>query len=217
MGKPGGILHDSPPTHWPAHCATEGHFRSTFSIKNSSHCCVIPGWVLIKILALSQYVGKKGEMGGKSRVRSTFQMWSIDDVSSLQILSLGNVGKIGGRLKLHHWFQTTWLPSYVRYVSCFEIIILHLYILCPAIEANNKVPPRFELGSLDSESRVLTITPWNLPYEQGREKHFVRSVRIQKLRILHCPGIEPGPPAWQASILPLNQQCWLESCWMFHG
>lgn len=26
-----------------------------------------------------------------------------------------------------------------------------------------KVPPRFELGSLDSESRVLTITPWNRP------------------------------------------------------
>ena len=25
----------------------------------------------------------------------------------------------------------------------------------------NQVPPRFELGSLDSESRVLTITPWN--------------------------------------------------------
>ncbi len=24
---------------------------------------------------------------------------------------------------------------------------------------------------------------------------------------LHRPGIEPGPPAWQASILPLNQQC----------
>ena len=24
-----------------------------------------------------------------------------------------------------------------------------------------EVPPRFELGSLDSESRVLTITPWN--------------------------------------------------------
>ena len=23
-----------------------------------------------------------------------------------------------------------------------------------------QVPPRFELGSLDSESRVLTITPW---------------------------------------------------------
>ena len=26
---------------------------------------------------------------------------------------------------------------------------------------------------------------------------------------LHRPGIEPGPPAWQASILPLNQRCLL--------
>ena len=25
--------------------------------------------------------------------------------------------------------------------------------------------------------------------------------------ILHWPGIEPGPPAWQARILPLNHQC----------
>ena len=25
-----------------------------------------------------------------------------------------------------------------------------------------KVPPRFELGSLDSKSKVLTITPWDL-------------------------------------------------------
>ena len=27
--------------------------------------------------------------------------------------------------------------------------------------SNKMVPPRFELGSLDSESKVLTITPWN--------------------------------------------------------
>ena len=27
---------------------------------------------------------------------------------------------------------------------------------------NIKVPPRIELGSLDSESRVLTIKPWDL-------------------------------------------------------
>ena len=26
-------------------------------------------------------------------------------------------------------------------------------------------------------------------------------------RVLHRPGIEPGPPAWQASILPLNHRC----------
>ena len=28
---------------------------------------------------------------------------------------------------------------------------------------------------------------------------------------MHRPGIEPGPPAWQASILPLNQRCFLTS------
>ena len=28
--------------------------------------------------------------------------------------------------------------------------------------SDSKVPPRYELGSLDSESRVLTITPWDL-------------------------------------------------------
>ena len=27
---------------------------------------------------------------------------------------------------------------------------------------------------------------------------------------LHWPGIEPGPPAWQARILPLNHQCVFE-------
>ena len=36
--------------------------------------------------------------------------------------------------------------------------------------------------------------------------------------MLHWPGIEPGPPAWQARILPLNHQClfllvfWIPSC-----
>ena len=28
-----------------------------------------------------------------------------------------------------------------------------------------------------------------------------------QLKILHCRGIEPRSPAWQARILPLNQQC----------
>ena len=32
----------------------------------------------------------------------------------------------------------------------------------------HQVPPRFELGSLDSKSRVLTITPWDLAHESWR-------------------------------------------------
>ena len=30
---------------------------------------------------------------------------------------------------------------------------------------------------------------------------------VKNWKKLHRPGIEPGPPAWQASILPLNQRC----------
>ncbi len=29
---------------------------------------------------------------------------------------------------------------------------------------------------------------------------------------MHRPGIEPGPPAWQASILPLNHRCFMMVC-----
>ena len=41
---------------------------------------------------------------------------------------------------------------------------IQLSILCTSIikqRKNYEVPPRFELGSLDSKSRVLTITPWD--------------------------------------------------------
>ena len=30
---------------------------------------------------------------------------------------------------------------------------------------------------------------------------------MKRKEIMHRPGIEPGPPAWQASILPLNHRC----------
>jgi hypothetical protein len=36
------------------------------------------------------------------------------------------------------------------------------------------------------------------------EPNFCKKINIQ---VLHCPGIEPGSSAWQANILPLNQQC----------
>ena len=46
---------------------------------------------------------------------------------------------------------------------------------------------------------------------------------LLKMR-LHWPGIEPGPPAWQARILPLNHQCLSEfnrlrheDCWFAIG
>ena len=35
-------------------------------------------------------------------------------------------------------------------------------------------------------------------------------IQIVGVKTLHRPGIEPGPPAWQASILPLNHRCLLD-------
>ena len=39
------------------------------------------------------------------------------------------------------------------------------------------------------------------------EQHFCHEKRYCVTKPLHRPGIEPGPPAWQASILPLNHRC----------
>ena len=42
----------------------------------------------------------------------------------------------------------------------------------------------------------------------GHQQDVPQDKRVhKKLQLLHWPGIEPGPPAWQARILPLNHQC----------
>ena len=49
----------------------------------------------------------------------------------------------------------------------------------------------------------------NIPkmWERGGEEE---EEEEEKNVSLHWPGIEPGPPAWQARILPLNHQCLAE-------
>ena len=42
------------------------------------------------------------------------------------------------------------------------------------------------------------------------------SGRIAKNKKMQRPGIEPGPPAWQARILPLNQRCSCGYPWNKH-
>ncbi len=36
---------------------------------------------------------------------------------------------------------------------------------------------------------------------EAKFNHYEKKISVQR------PGIEPGPPAWQARILPLNQRC----------
>ena len=62
-------------------------------------------------------------------------------------------------------------------LSCLNIVTL--FHRTPSGNNNKnaiklyKVPPRFELGSLDSKSRVLTITPWDLSRACDIKKQFV--------------------------------------------
>ena len=49
-------------------------------------------------------------------------------------------------------------------------------------------------------------------WEKGETDDFETHVAFAWLqkreeKVIPLPGIEPGPPAWQASILPLNQRC----------
>ena len=44
---------------------------------------------------------------------------------------------------------------------------------------------------------------WKLKVRRGWK---VSNGKVQEVEV-HWPGIEPGPPAWQARILPLNHQC----------
>ena len=70
-----------------------------------------------------------------------------------------------------------------------------------------KVPPRFELGSLDSKSRVLTITPWN-PMLQGQDTladqnmsaPFVWCVQAKK-KYCFLPGSNRRPCACEAHVI----------------
>ena len=56
-----------------------------------------------------------------------------------------------------------------------------------------KVPPRFELGSLDSKSRVLTITPWNpkLSWDSIIVSQNMIAV-LQNIKHLFPAGFEPA-------------------------
>ncbi|KRY14873.1 hypothetical protein T12_14095, partial [Trichinella patagoniensis] len=48
-------------------------------------------------------------------------------------------------------------------MACLQkFLFIITYIYKKLMVVKGKVPPRFELGLLDSESRVLAVTPWDL-------------------------------------------------------
>ena len=67
-------------------------------------------------------------------------------------------GSNRGPLDLQSNALPTELSRPLQDVNMFTLWCINI---CVASEKYYQVPPRFELGSLDSESRVLTITPWD--------------------------------------------------------
>ena len=63
-------------------------------------------------------------------------------------------------------------------------------------------------------SEKIEMYKWIAMSVQADCLTFVTEERRRK-KDLHRPGIEPGPPAWQASILPLNQRCLMAVKWRF--
>ena len=62
-----------------------------------------------------------------------------------------------------------------------------------------RLPLSLSLNQIGPTSRLVSVVIKNFLVQISLKKS--KNKRLQR------PGIEPGPPAWQASILPLNQRC----------
>ena len=90
--------------------------------------------------------------------------------------------------------------------------ILHVFLLYKKWSSRNKVPPRFELGSLDSKSRVLTITPWNpkLSWSSIIVSQNMIAV-LQNIKHLFPAGFEPATLCvWSTRDNRYTKETWQE-------
>ena len=75
--------------------------------------------------------------------------------------------------------------------------------VCSSLKINEQVNELCE-GKLEKKTKKKqNNNNNNNKTEREKEKEFWTNI----FDALHWPGIEPGPPAWQARILPLNHQC----------
>ena len=72
--------------------------------------------------------------------------------------------------------------------------------VCSSLKINEQVNELCE-GKLEKKKKHNNNN--NNKTEREKEREFWTNI----FDSLHWPGIEPGPPAWQARILPLNHQC----------
>ena len=66
------------------------------------------------------------------------------------------------------------------------------------------------VAQMVERSLSMREVPGSIPGASRTFLLFMFSRLSRTKQNLHRPGIEPGPPAWQASILPLNQRCFMK-------
>ena len=96
--------------------------------------------------------------------------------------------------KKSHKLYTFWEFGKNLHEKSYFWQVLHFELISEIFLANASIwwiPERFYRRSFYSKQRVHRRYP-----RKGK-------------KTMHWPGIEPGPPAWQARILPLNHQCTL--------
>ena len=105
------------------------------------------------------------------------------------------------------WFQMV----QVRLLSTTKTPSLHIYILCPrtwrpAYVKLCEAPKSNASFHGASFFFVLRKNAWKW-WTITKPYYCCLTVWRMFFLKLHRSGIEPGPPAWQASILPLNHRC----------
>ena len=75
-------------------------------------------------------------------------------------------------------------------------------------------------GSIPGASNYFEKIMWSLKQHFNDLKQVLHCYLRKSAKTTICmqrPGIEPGPPAWQASILPLNQRCHTFKALSYHN
>ena len=102
-----------------------------------------------------------------------------------------------------------WARLVLGWVTAWEHRVLLSFLsfstLLPRFPRKFRMGKKIEIMSPFRQATFACMLIW------GKLRQQLLPVNLhchcQKGNSLHRPGIEPGPPAWQASILPLNQRC----------
>ena len=104
------------------------------------------------------------------------------------------------------------LLKVIIHIRTYQYVLENLFTLLSTWSSFNNIRISTHGGGVAQmveRSLSMREVPGSIPGASRTFLIFMYSRISRTKQNLHRPGIEPGPPAWQASILPLNQRCFL--------